>query len=64
MLVINPGSAGGARDSSNVRQLSCAVLDTATEEVVVIHNFAVKQKGAEGEGTCEHHRYGFWSLGC
>ncbi len=34
-LVINPGSAGEARDSSNGRQLSCAVLDTATEEVVV-----------------------------
>jgi putative phosphoesterase len=35
MLVINPGSAGEARDSGNGRQLSCAVLDTATEEVVV-----------------------------
>lgn len=35
VLVINPGSAGEARDSSNGRQLSCAVLDTATEEVVV-----------------------------
>ena len=34
-LVINPGSAGEARDSSNGRQLSCAVLDTVTEEVVV-----------------------------
>ena len=35
VLVINPGSAGEARDSGNARQLSCAVLDTATEEVVV-----------------------------
>ena len=35
VLVVNPGSAGEARDSSNGRQLSCAVLDTATEEVVV-----------------------------
>jgi putative phosphoesterase len=35
VLVINPGSAGEARDSGNGRQLSCAVLDTATEEVVV-----------------------------
>jgi putative phosphoesterase len=34
-LVINPGSAGEARDSGNGRQLSCAVLDTATEEVVL-----------------------------
>jgi len=34
-LVINPGSAGEARDTSNGRQLSCAVLDTETEEVVV-----------------------------
>jgi len=33
VLVINPGSAGEARDTSNGRQLSCAVLDTATEEV-------------------------------
>jgi putative phosphoesterase len=35
VLVINPGSAGEARDSGNGRQLSCAVLDTITEEVVV-----------------------------
>jgi putative phosphoesterase len=33
VLVINPGSAGEARDSSNGGQLSCAVLDTASEEV-------------------------------
>jgi putative phosphoesterase len=35
VLVINPGSAGEARDSSNGSQLSCAVLDTMTEEVVI-----------------------------
>ena len=39
VLVVNPGSAGEARDSSNGRQLSCAVLDTVTGEVIVI-NFA------------------------
>jgi putative phosphoesterase len=36
VLVINPGSAGWARDHRNGRQLSCAVLDTATEEVRII----------------------------
>jgi putative phosphoesterase len=35
VLVINPGSAGEARDNSNGRQLSCAMLDTMTEEVVL-----------------------------
>jgi putative phosphoesterase len=35
VLVINPGSAGEARDQGNGRQLSCAVLDTASEEVIV-----------------------------
>ena len=35
VLVINPGSAGEARDEGNGRQLSCAMLDTATEEVIV-----------------------------
>jgi putative phosphoesterase len=35
VLVINPGSAGEARDPSNGGRLSCAVLDTATEEVAV-----------------------------
>ena len=35
VLVINPGSAGDARDNGNGRQLSCAVLDTVTEEVAV-----------------------------
>ncbi|HVC51158.1 MAG TPA: YfcE family phosphodiesterase [Stellaceae bacterium] len=36
VLVINPGSAGDARDHRNGRRLSCAVLDTASEEVRVI----------------------------
>ncbi len=35
VTVINPGSAGDARDNSNDRQLSFAVLDTATHEVQV-----------------------------
>ncbi len=35
VLVINPGSTGEARDSGNGRQLSCALLDTATEQVLV-----------------------------
>jgi putative phosphoesterase len=35
VLVINPGSAGEARDPGNGRQLSCAVLDTISEEVRV-----------------------------
>ncbi|MGE0416449.1 MAG: metallophosphoesterase [Acetobacteraceae bacterium] len=36
VTVINPGSAGDARDSRNDRQLSCAVVDTETDEVRVI----------------------------
>ena len=36
VLVINPGSAGDARDHRNGRLLSCAVLDTATQAVEVI----------------------------
>ena len=35
VLVINPGSSGEARDQGNGRQLSCAMLDTVSEEVVV-----------------------------
>ena len=35
VLVVNPGSAGEGRDPRNGWQLSCAVLDTVTEEVVV-----------------------------
>ena len=35
VLVVNPGSAGDARDPRNGRQLSSAVLDTVTEEVVM-----------------------------
>jgi len=36
VLVVNPGSAGDARDHGNGRQLSCAVLDTVSEEVRII----------------------------
>ncbi len=36
VLVVNPGSAGDARDHRNGRRLSCAVLDTASEEVEII----------------------------
>lgn len=36
VLVVNPGSAGEARDSGNGRQLSCAVLDTISEEVRIV----------------------------
>lgn len=36
VLVVNPGSAGDARDHRNGSQLSCAVLDTASEEVQMI----------------------------
>jgi putative phosphoesterase len=36
VLVVNPGSAGEARDHRNGRQLSCAVLDLASEEVTLI----------------------------
>ncbi|MBM3650275.1 MAG: metallophosphoesterase family protein [Alphaproteobacteria bacterium] len=41
VLVVNPGSAGDARDPRNGRQLSCAVLDTVTEEATV-HDFPVR----------------------
>jgi putative phosphoesterase len=34
VLVINPGSAGDPRDHRNDYQLSCAVWDTTTDEVV------------------------------
>ena len=36
VLVINPGSAGDARDNRNGGQLSCAVLDTASEEAQLL----------------------------
>jgi putative phosphoesterase len=36
VLVVNPGSTGDARDHSNGRLLSCAVLDTASEEARII----------------------------
>lgn len=36
VLVVNPGSAGDARDHGNGRLLSCAVLDTASDDVRII----------------------------
>lgn len=36
VLVVNPGSAGDARDSRNGRMLSCAVLDVSEEAVTMI----------------------------
>lgn len=45
VLVVNPGSAGDGRDPRNGRQLSCAVLDTATEEVVVRDFPALRREG-------------------
>ncbi|MCA8927319.1 MAG: metallophosphoesterase family protein [Alphaproteobacteria bacterium] len=36
VLVVNPGSAGDARDTRNGRQLSCAVLDLAAGDVRII----------------------------
>jgi putative phosphoesterase len=36
VLVINPGSTGEGRDTRNQWQLSCAVLDTVSEEVQLI----------------------------
>ena len=36
VLVINPGSSGDGRDPRNQRQLSCAVLDTESDEVAII----------------------------
>jgi putative phosphoesterase len=36
VLVVNPGSAGDARDSRNGGLLTCAVLDIASEEVRMI----------------------------
>jgi putative phosphoesterase len=37
VTVINPGSAGDARDHRNDRRLSCAVLDLATDEVEIFN---------------------------
>lgn len=36
LLVVNPGSAGDARDPDNGRLLSCATLDTVTEDAQII----------------------------
>lgn len=37
VLVVNPGSAGEGRDSSDGRHLSCAVLDISADEARMIH---------------------------
>ena len=47
VLVVNPGSAGEARDHRNGRQLSCAVLDTVSEEALII-DFPVIRTGPWG----------------
>ncbi len=60
-LAINPGSAGEARDSRNGMQLSCAVLDTASGEVMFrsfpdprritdLPAFSTNGNGARGDG--------------
>jgi len=36
VMVVNPGSTGDARDHANGRLLSCAVLDTASDDVRII----------------------------
>lgn len=46
VLVINPGSAGDARDHRNGGLLSCAVLDTASEEVQLF-DYADPQRAAQ-----------------
>ncbi|MCU1345116.1 MAG: putative metallo-dependent phosphatase [Acidimicrobiia bacterium] len=46
-LVINPGSTGDARDHSNGRRLSYAVLDTATDDVM-FDNFLVGDSPVRG----------------
>jgi putative phosphoesterase len=47
VLVINPGSAGEARDPKSGFQLSCAILDTETDEVR-IESFPDPQREARG----------------
>jgi putative phosphoesterase len=37
VVIVNPGSAGEGRDSSDGGHLSCAVLDTETDEVRLVH---------------------------
>ncbi len=46
VVIVNPGSAGEGRDSSDGRHLSCAVLDTETDEVRVVHY--MEPKGPPG----------------
>jgi putative phosphoesterase len=49
VLVVNPGSAGEARDAGNGFLLSCAVLDTASEEVRVIDHPDPQRSLAAGQ---------------
>lgn len=37
VAIVNPGSAGEGRDSSDGRHLSCAVLDTEADDIRLIH---------------------------
>ncbi|MET0908349.1 MAG: YfcE family phosphodiesterase [Ilumatobacteraceae bacterium] len=55
-LVINPGSAGQARDPRNGRQLSYAVLTVTADDVdVSIHDFTVEGVAVE-DVTVETHQ--------
>ena len=74
VLVINPGSAGEARDARNAFQLSYAVLDTASGEVV-FDNFRDPTRAAVdpsiipggagerggGRGERQPHNTPFWT---
>ena len=51
VLVINPGSAGDARDPRNGGQLSCAVLDTVSEEVTADRFPGPAAAGADDSGS-------------
>lgn len=51
VLVVNPGSTGQGRDPRNGGQLSCAVLDTVTEAVVV-HDFPALPSGGPAGRPC------------
>ncbi|MDO8364241.1 MAG: metallophosphoesterase family protein, partial [Actinomycetota bacterium] len=52
-LVINPGSVGQARDHTNGKQLSYAVLDTDTDEVV-FDNYQVNDRHVNDQHVNEH----------
>jgi putative phosphoesterase len=50
-LVINPGSAGQARDHTNGKQLSYAVLDTSTDQVVIDNYLPAPLPAGSAPGT-------------